>query len=494
MSKQEIVKVNETLEGVFESEKVNLDSNSSKAKRIFNILLRKLPRLTAQDWMSIFEGMHAYETIGKVNWKIHYKVAVVDLLIRCAKQNAFYLAKDGSKIYVYNGNYWIEVDEEIIKQFLKLTAESLGVPKWMSIESVFIDDLYRQLQSAGFFEKMEHRDDTLLNLSNGTLCININGTKLEAFKPADFLTHQLDFEYDPTSKNDLWLRFLDEVLPDLDTQRTLQQALGYLLVQDLKLEKAVFLYGTGANGKSIVFEVLHGILNHEIFTNYSLESLTNSSGYHRTNLNNKLINYGTDISMKKIDHGIFKQLVSGEPIEVRQIYEKPFIMKKYAKLIFNLNKIDDADVETTVGFFRRMVFIPFEVTIAPENQDKMLHKKLLKNKSGILNWLLEGIEEVVKNQEIFISKQCKDFLENFRNESNLAIRFIQNINLIQSASETIRFQVMYERFQQFCEKQGERSWTQRIFNNELKKLGFQSTRKSDGFYWFAKTTSFYTTQ
>lgn len=285
--------------------------------------------------------------------------------------------------------------------------------------------------------------------------------------------------------NNQWLGFLDMVLPDKDTQKTLQQSLGYLFTKDLKLEKATFLYGTGSNGKSVVFEVLTGLLDSKMITNYSLNSLTHVTGYHRSGLNNKLINYGTDISMKHMDHGVFKQLVSGEPVEVRQIYEKPYIMKNYAKLIFNLNKIDDADVESTIGFFRRMVFIPFEITIKSEDQDKNIHKKILQNKSGVLNWLVEGIEEVLKNQEIFISKRCEDFLENFKKESNLAIRFIEEVDLRQSTEETMSFKSLYESFIYFCKEQGEKPLSQKHFNAELKKIDYEFERKTHGNVWYA---------
>lgn len=315
------------------------------------------------------------------------------------------------------------------------------------------------------------------------------------FDPHHFMTHQLDFKYGPHAINQPWLDFLNDVLPDKDTQKTLQQSLGYLLTRDLKLEKAIFLYGTGSNGKSVIFEVLHGLLSSDMFTNYSLESLTHSNGYHRAGLNNKLINYGTDISMKKIEHGIFKQLVSGEPIEVRQIYQEPFIMKNYAKLIFNLNKIDDADVESTIGFFRRMVFIPFEKTISKEKQDKNLHKKILANKAGVLNWLLAGIYEVMENEGIFISEKCANFLEKFRKESNLAIRYIEDKELNASNTEVIRFQKLYENFKDYCYEQGEKSLTQKTFNAELRKLGFKSVRRSEGNVWFASSNkiNFHTT-
>ncbi len=477
----------ETVEVEIEDFDQKAQSGEQKVKAILNAIILLVPTYDERLWHEEYYRLTG-KTIGgsnKVAVGKFYKVAIIEKLFEIADNKSWFLAKSGNQIYIYNGQFWIEIDPDDLMQFLKTVSLKLGVPKWLSAEVDFIKTLYKQFFLSGFFEKMIQPNETLLNLNNGTLKICLDGIKLSKFNPADFLTSQLDFNYEPKAKNQLWLDFLDEVLPDKETQKTLQQALGYLFIQDLKLEKAIFLYGTGSNGKSVVFEVLRGILSNDMMTNYSLESLCDSKGYHRSGIHNKLINYGTDITMSKIDHGMFKQLISGEPIEVRQIYEKPFIMKKYAKLIFNLNKIDDADVETTIGFFRRMIFIPFETRILPEKQDKNLHKKILSNKAGILNWILDGVQEVLNNEEIFISKQCNNFLEKFQEDSNLTFRFVDEYEISKSYNKTIPFQELYQSFLQFCKDQGEKPFTQRNFNSELKKLGFNSVRRNGGNVWFA---------
>ena len=82
---------------------------------------------------------------------------------------------------------------------------------------------------------------------------------------------------------------------------------------------------------------------------------------------NKLVNYASEIS-GKLETSIFKQLVSGEPVEARLPYGKPFSITGYAKLIFNCNELPK-DVEQTRGYFRRFLIIPFEVTIPEAEQD-----------------------------------------------------------------------------------------------------------------------------
>jgi len=476
-------------------QKNTFDENNTDeidAKTILNLLHRAIPILSQSDWSMLFEKLNKGIVGKKINEKDCYRVGFIEKLKEFAKMQNCLFAKDGNKLYVYNEQYWIKLSEDLIKDFLHKAAEKMGIPTGHSYCVKFIKNVHEQLFESGFYEKMVQSNITYLNLSNGTLKITTYGIELVDFNAKHFLTHQLGFKYDESIINQRWLDFLNMVIPDKDTQKTLQQALGYLFIRDLKLEQVIFLYGIGSNGKSVIFEVLKGFLDSDMITNYSLVHLTNKLGYQVADLHNRLINYGSDISMKHIDPTVFKQLASGEPIGTRQIREKSFTMKNYAKLIFNVNKLDDADIENTHGFFRRMVYIPFEVTITKEQQDKKLHKKLLENKTGILNWLIEGMKEVIANEEIYLSYKCENFLENFKKESSPIQLFLEDSNLEKTSkenNETIDFQQVYEMYREFCKKQGERAVAQRNLNADLKRLGFERKRRKQGNVWFATIKS-----
>lgn len=454
-------------------------------KDILNTFIQKLPYFHIGNWLEIAEKLDAAKSLGKVIPTKIYKIAAVKFLINYGKEFNLLLAKEGSILYIYNGRFWDKIDENFVKLFLSMACIKLGIPKCEAFDTKFAKELFEQLVGNGFFKKMNYLDVTLINLQNGTLEIGLGGIKLLPFNPYDFLTYQLDFTFELRSSNYEWIDFVNDVLPDKDTQKTLQQSLGYLFIQGLKLEKMIFLFGTGSNGKSVIYEVLNGLIGDDLITHHPLEILTNPKSYHRTDLANKLINYGSDIKLDKINPAELKVLASGEKTQVRQIYQAPFIMSRYAKFIFNINTIDNANVESTIGFFRRMIFIPFDTTIAPEKQDKFLHHRILMNKAGVLNWILEGARQVLQNQAIFMSQKCYDFLDNFKKESNLAIRFIEDERLIQSNSNNIDFQVMYNKFLDFCKRQGERPLTQRIFNKELKKINISFERKNHGYVWNA---------
>ena len=99
-----------------------------------------------------------------------------------------------------------------------------------------------------------------------------------------------------------------------------------------KLEKCLLLFGAGANGKSVLFEVINSLLGSNNISNLSLGNLKEE--HNRALIKNKLLNYGSEIR-GNIEADIFKQLVSGEPIQARLKYGNTFIMRNYAKLAFN---------------------------------------------------------------------------------------------------------------------------------------------------------------
>ena len=114
-------------------------------------------------------------------------------------------------------------------------------------------------------------------MKNGTFEVGIEKTILRPFDRSDFITYQLPFEYDPTAKAPLFDNYINRVLPDETSRLVLAEYLGYVFVKhgsrSLKEEKALILYGTGANGKSVFFEIVSALLGDQNTSNYSLQAL-----------------------------------------------------------------------------------------------------------------------------------------------------------------------------------------------------------------------------
>lgn len=413
----------------------------------------------------------------------HKLIITIEQLLQLAKNHKWDLCKNHDFIYVYNGAFWNVLDKPELESFLGNAAQRFGVSKYDAQFFTFREKLFKQFMSVSYLPTPTQNNNTvLINLINGTFEITPKETILKPFNASDFLTYQLPFEYNPKVTAPIFEGYLNRVLPDKQAQNILAEFLGYVFTDTstLKLEKALLLYGDGANGKSVFFEVATALLGIENTSNHSLENLTNETGYHRATIANMLVNYASELN-GKLETSIFKQLVSGEPVTARLPYGNPFTIRKYAKLIFNCNKLP-SDVEHTNAYFRRFLIIPFDVTIPENERDTELPQKIIKNElSGVFNWVLEGLKRILENKKFSESEQVKQALENYKKHSDSVKMFLDDNLYIKDANELKPLKDLYTEYKNYCFECGYRVTSINTFSDRLKKgLGFETTRLSYG--------------
>jgi putative DNA primase/helicase len=412
----------------------------------------------------------------------HYLVITIEHIHTLARANNWGLCIKNDSVYLFNGAFWKPLGEDDIKQFLGTAAEKMGVPRFKARHYKFIDELFNQFISASFSPAPEiQTDKVLINIQNGTYEVTSSGHRLRDFKREDFITYQLPFFHNPTASAPMFQKYLYKVLPEPEKQLVLAEYLGYLFVKNahLKLEKALILYGSGANGKSVFFEIVNALVGAENFCSYSLSSLTNVSSYQRAELQDKLVNYASEIN-GKLETSIFKQLVSGERVEARKIYKSPFTMEDYAKLIFNCNELPK-EVENTNAYFRRFLIIPFEVTIPDHEQDKQLAKKIIDNElSGIFNWVLSGLNRLLQNKNFSACDSSDKILYQYKTESDSVRMFLKEEGYSKSVNDYIPLKELYDFYKVFCNEDGYHPLKKTNFRKRLRENGIVTEKINIG--------------
>jgi len=158
------------------------------------------------------------------------------------------------------------------------------------------------------------------------------------------------------------------------------------------------------------------------------------------------VNYSSEIgNSRQFNVDKFKQLCRGEPVEARLPYGNPFIIRNYARLIFNANTLPK-DAEHTEAYFRRFLIMPFDVTILPEKQDTKLAKKIISAElPGVLNWVLDGLKQVVKQEHFSECEASKKALEKYQTEINSVLLFLRENDYQPSNTERIERKKLYLR-------------------------------------------------
>lgn len=452
----------------------DLQANRLKAANLSgrDILNRLLGSLKEVD----FNAILGIEQDEKAKQK-HVIVLIIDKILEAAKVQEWGLCKQHDFVYCYNGIYWQLIDREVIKDFLGKAAEKMGYPMYESRFYEFRDKLYKQFLSAAFLPVPTNDSSRVrINLANGTFVIDKRTQKLEKHRPDDFLRYVLPFEYDPQTQAPNFTQYLERVLPDESSRMVLAEYVGYIFTRHLKLEKMLLLYGSGANGKSVFFEVINALLGKENLSNYSLASL--NEDYNRAQIANKLLNYGSEIK-SGIDIDQLKALASGEPIQARLKYGNSFIMETYAKLAFNCNELPK-EVEHNEAYFRRFLIIPFEQTIPESERDPFLPHRIIESElAGVFNWILEGLKRLLKNGRFTDCPKVKATLDRYRLESDSSWLFMDESGY-KPSTDFKPLKDLYNDYKIFCIEGGFKSISIRKFAERIRKQGFETEKRSLG--------------
>jgi putative DNA primase/helicase len=409
-------------------------------------------------------------------------VIVIDYLVETAKTFGWALARFEDSFFLYTGTHWQMIDADDLKSFLGRAAVKIGVSYYVAKHFKFREDLLKQFYSAGYFAPpISDSGETKINLNNGTFVITTNGSDLKPWDKDDFLRYKLPFGFDPDATCPKFDNYLNRVLPDVEKQKVIAEYLGYVFIRNsiLKLEKSLILYGSGANGKSVLFELVQQLLGPSNVSNYTLQSLTDPNGYTRSLLAGKIVNYASEIS-SKMNPTLFKQLVSGEPVEARMIYGKPFILRDYARLIFNTNVLP-SDIENNPGFFRRFIIIDFDQTISNEEKNPMLANEIIKDElPGVFNWILAGLERLLEQGDFSECAAANDAVEKFRRESDSVALFLEDGSFMPFKDSQISLKEFFSHYKDFCKDSNYSACSNKTFSTRLKGYGYEITRQSSG--------------
>lgn len=413
----------------------------------------------------------------------HLLVLCVDELLRKVKERNFDLTRKNDFIFAFNGEYWKELDPGDIKNFLGQVAEKFSVNSLEARHYEFKDKLYKQFISSTYFKAVEPKTNTvLINLQNGTFEISAEGYSIRDFNRSDFLTYQLPFKFDKSAECPMFKRYLDRVLPEKELQDILAEYFGYVFTKGLKMEKALLLYGTGANGKSVLFDVMNALLGRENISNFSLSNLLEE--HNRALIAHKLLNYGSEINATKTKDE-FKNLVSTEPIQARLKYGQSFLMENYAKLCFNCNELPK-DVDYTNAYFRRLMIVPFRVTIPEAEQDKTLAGKIISSElPGVFNWILSGLKRLLQTEKFTDSQIVKNTLETYKCESDSVAMFLEEEGYKKSAEDYLPLKDLYFEYKNFCGDSGYNKLGRTNFSKRLENHGIMVERRNFGRIAFA---------
>lgn len=253
----------------------------------------------------------------------------------------------------------------------------------------------------------------------GNGVINLQTIELEPYSPTprQFQKIPVEFHYNAECPN--FIKFIEEVLPDKDKRNAVQEYIGYALLRNNRYEKYMLLYGSGANGKTILLNVIKECFGRENISSVKPQLLSNNKDpYATADLEKSLINIAGEISDETIrDSSSIKETASPETIRVRNPYETAKNVMPHAKHIWSANKLPKIKDQSD-GMWRRILPIEFSSKYVDEHEletirdtlpahlqknvhvkdvnllDKLTTKEELE---GVLAWAVKGYKRLSEN-------------------------------------------------------------------------------------------------
>lgn len=181
-----------------------------------------------------------------------------------------------------------------------------------------------------------------------------------------------------------------------ETLNLIQEMMGYCLTSHTKAQKAFFLWGNGQDGKSVICDVLTGLLGKENTSSLTFESF--SKEFHNSDLMGKNASISAESKRMRFKEdantGIFKAIVAGDRIPIN-IKGKPLVnYRPFAKLIFAVNHCPEVP-DNSHGFARRVLNIPFTRQVPNKEVNVNLANEIIEKEfKQVFLFALQGLKRL----------------------------------------------------------------------------------------------------
>lgn len=441
--------------------------------------------------------------VGKPNGASHRPMPHFDNTdmanaVRMARQHGrdVRFAREGKWLIWDDRRWWIDDKGVAIQGLAKQTAESIYDEIKLASEPKEMFKHAKRSQSKGAIEAMISlarsepgvlakfadfdADSWLLNVRNGTL--NLKTGQLQPHRREDHITKFVDVSYDAAADCELWDMFLQYItMCDEKLYQYLKRLIGYCLTGATSEQVLHFLYGIGANGKSVFCEILAEILgDYAIIVSPEMVMQKRHQGIPNdiARLRGVRLAMMNETSQgARFDEAKLKDLTGSDSLTARFLNAEFFDFKPTHKLIIRGNHKPVIN-GTDEGIWRRLRLVPFTVSIPPDQQDKALTEKLREELPGILKWAVQGCLDW-QREGLNPPAAILDAVKEYREESDTLGRFIEEHCELRKLAQ-IKTTDFFKRYQEYAEAAGERWMPSKDLPHEMQRRGYEHKRGAQG--------------
>jgi putative DNA primase/helicase len=303
-------------------------------------------------------------------------------------------------------------------------------------------------------------------MANGIL--DINELTLLPFSPDLCVPNQIPHDWNPEANAPIVDTVLDRLsCQDRELRNLLEEAPGYALLRRSEYGAAFFLSGDGDSGKSTYLDMVKSLLGEHNISSLHLKEL--DIRFKTAELYGKLANIGDDIGKAFIeDDSTFKNIATGNRLNVERKNEDPFDFNPYAKLFFSANDMPRIK-DTTNGLMRRLCQIPFRAKFSSEDPDydPFIKDKIL-SKEGMERFLVlavHGLLRILANRGITQPKAVIEEKREYELKNNPVLQYAEDHTIVGNTTKDA-----YRAYAIWCHENGHQPVSSIEFGRELNRL------------------------
>ena len=352
-----------------------------------------------------------------------------------------------------------------------------------SITSMLEDDLF--VPDRTINEQIEEVKQ-YIPLQNGLF--NIESGELEEHRHDLYITAQLDFNYDPAATCPVWHKYISSSLvipgtttPDTEMIALLQEAMAYSLTARTEQKASFWLVGVPDGGKSTLIGFLRR-LGGDLHGTIDLNLLGSNNFMVSRIVGKRIVTFTEAESNAVLPDSLYKALAGGDDEIFADVKNRPGIsFVPTAKFWWGMNNAPRT-TDRSGATFNRLYPIIFNRTILQGERIRNLPALLAKEKSGVFNWLLDGLERLTRQGKFTACTESARWKEAYILENDTEASFIQEWAELGN-DYSVTGQYLYDQYSEWCNRNGFRPKNSNQAAREWERLGFSKTRKMGSSYW-----------
>lgn len=291
----------------------------------------------------------------------------------------------------------------------------------------------------------------------------VGATSEEPLKGAHRCRAAYAWPWDPAATCDAWRGFLLSTYADPAVPEFLAEFAGAcLLGVASSFQKAVVLFGDGGTGKSVVVRVLTGIMPEG--STASIAPHAWAREYSRARFVGVRLNSVSEMPATELmDSESVKAIISGDGVEAREPYGKPFDLFSTAGHLFAANELPPVR-DMSMGFWRRFV------TITHDNRPEVMvpglaELLLAREGAGIVAWAVAGGRRALARKAYALPKDTAS--EQWRIESDSVAMWVRDRTVPGGPTPTAD---LYSDYRYHTIESGQKPVSALVFSRRLGRL------------------------